>query len=215
MNTQSALKQWNIFLLNEIRNKRIQPGVLKPVQHYLTHIPYMIEKQGVLKAYSGRSMERTIGRYKKMIKSKVDAGANAGNVLERFTIYGYVNSLNVDIIKTLDLLEPKQYTTNSFISLDQHDKTAPQLWSPLSQHPLSSLPLGVSKLQLMTAVIKLYKRIHSITDDISIGYDDAIINVAGRAWFNNYTYTSTLYKDHINERRRGNNYVMFAASHMK
>ena len=44
-------------------------GVLKPVQHYLMHIPYMIEKQGVLKAYSGRSMERTIGRYKKLIKS--------------------------------------------------------------------------------------------------------------------------------------------------
>ena len=188
---------------------------MKPVQHYLTHIPYMIEKQGVLKAYSGRSMERTIGRYKKMIKSKVDASANAGNVLERFTIYGYVNSLNVDIIKSLDLLEPKQYTTNSFISLDQHDKTAPQLWSPLSQHQLSSLPLGVSMLQMTTAVKKLYRRIYSMPDDMSISVDDATINVAGRAWFNNYTYTSTLYKDHINERRRGNNYVMFAASHMK
>ena len=88
-------------------------GVLKPVQHYLMHIPYMIEKQGVLKAYSGRSMERTIGRYKKLIKSKVDAGANAGNVLERFTIYGYVNSLNINIMESLNLLEPKQYTLHT------------------------------------------------------------------------------------------------------
>lgn len=174
----------------------------------------MIEKQGVLRAYSGRSMERTIGRYKKLIKSKVSAGVNAGNILERFTIYGHVKSLNIDMRETLNLMGPKKYTTESFISLDPHDKTAPQLWSPLCQYPPSSLPCGVSAIQITNALKKFYQRVYSVTYRPTSSNSN-IFNVAGRAWFNDIVYTSTLYKEHINERRRGNNYVMFAASHLK
>ncbi|KAG2204467.1 hypothetical protein INT47_005258 [Mucor saturninus] len=118
---KSAFNQWNTFFLNERRQKQIQPGVLKSVQHYLTHVPMMIEKQG----------------------SKVNAGANAGNVLERFAIYGHVNSLNTNLRETLNLLEPKKRTTNDFVSLDPSDDTTPELWSPLFQCPVSTLPCGV------------------------------------------------------------------------
>ena len=208
------MKQWNAFLLDEIKQKRIQAGVLKPVQHYLTHIPHMIEKQGVLKAYSGRSMERTIGRYKKLIKSKVDAGANAGNVMERFTIYGYVNSLNIDIREALNLLEPKQYSTNTFLSLDPNDTTTPQLWSPISRHSVTSLPSSVSAAKFHTALVKYHQNFAN-TVDISLSFNNTTFTIAGRAWYNNCTYTSTLYKDHINETRRGNNYVMFEAAYLK
>lgn len=210
----SAIKNWNNFLLSEIRQKRIQAGVLKPVQHYLTHIPYMIEKQGVLRAYSGRSMERTIGRYKKMIKSKVSAGANAGNVLERFAVYGYVKSSNINLRKTLNLLEPKKRTVNDFVSINPDDETAPELWSPLFQCYLSGLPCGVSNRQFNDAIKKFCRRVFSVSYE-PVNTNNIVVNGAGRAWFNDIVYTSTFYKEHIKERRRGNNFVMFAASHLK
>ncbi|KAG2191063.1 hypothetical protein INT47_012048, partial [Mucor saturninus] len=210
---KSAFNQWNTFLLNEILQKRIQPGVLKPVQHYLIHVPMMIEKQGVLKAYSGRSMERTIGRYKKLIKSKVNAGANAGNVLERFAIYGHVNSLNINLRETLNLLEPKKRTTNDFVSLDPSDDTAPELWSPLFQCPVSTLPCGVSDRQFTSALQRYYRREYSGPHEF-VNTRSGVVNGAGRAWFDDIVYTSSFFKDHINERRRGNNYVMFAVSHL-
>lgn len=159
-------------------------------------------------------MERTIGRYKKLIKSKVDAGANAGNVMERFAIYSHVNSLNIDIREALNLLEPKQYTENTFLSLDPNDNTTPQLWSPISQHPISSLPSSVSPAKFQTALVKYHQKF-STTVDLSPFFNNTTFTIAGRAWYNNYTYTSTLYKDHINETRRGNNFVMFEASHLK
>ena len=189
-------------------------GVLKPVQHYLMHIPYMIEKQGVLKAYSGRSMERTIGRYKKLIKSKVDAGANAGNVLERFTIYGYVNSLNINIMESLNLLEPKQYTKNKFISLDESDDNTPQLWSPIAHFSPLSLPYNITPRVFNDALIKAIQKFY-IASAAAISLNNSSVTVAGRAWYNDFIYTSTMYKEHINEYRRGNNYVMFNAAHLK
>ncbi|KAG2191773.1 hypothetical protein INT47_000262 [Mucor saturninus] len=208
-----AITQWNNFLLSEIRQKRIQPGVLKPVQHYLTHVPMMIEKQGILKAYSGRSMERTTGRYKKLIKSKVNAGANAGNVLERFAVYGHVNSSNINLRETLNLLEPKQRTNNDFVPLDENDNTAPELWSPLFQCSVSSLPCGVSDRQFISALQRNYMRVYSVPYE-PVNISSGVVNGAGRAWFNDIVYTSAFFKDHINERRRGNNYVMFTASHL-
>jgi hypothetical protein len=41
------------------------------------------------------------------------------------------------------------------------------------------------------------------------------ISIAGRAWAYGNVYTSTMYKSHINEYRRGNNYVMITASYLK
>ena len=127
----------------------------------------MIEKQGVLKAYSGRSMERTIGRYKKLINSRVNAGANAGNVLERFSVFGYVNSLNIDIKKSLNLLGPRHYTENSYLSLPSNPAVGPQLWSPMSSVTLSTFSSFISSSPFSTALQKFIQRIHSRSDPSS------------------------------------------------
>lgn len=201
-------------MLSEINKKHILPGVLKPTQHYLTHIPYMIERQGVLRAYSGRSMERTIGRYKKQIKSKVAAGANAGNVLVRFALYTHINRLSIDRRKELDLLEPKPYTNDTFISLDSDDPFSTQLWSPISNIPVSELPCEVTYTKFTDSLRKFLERVFSSRQQLHLP-TDTLINVAGRSWFNNTLYSSTLYKNHIHENRRGNNFILFSATHIK
>jgi hypothetical protein len=202
---------WNRFLLKEIDEKRILPGVFKPVQHYLNHIPYIIRQQGVLKAYSGRSMERTIGLYKKLIKSKVSAGINAGNILNKSVLYNYIASLDIDIKKKISLLEPKPYNADTYISLDPDNLSSPQLWStPLQKYSLSTLPCDVTSVQFKTALLKFYQRAKS-QDCSSSSYEDVLI--AGRCWYNNFVYSSLLYRNYKNERRRGNHYIMFNVLH--
>jgi hypothetical protein len=107
---QSDIKQWHTFLLREIQAKRIHPGVIKPVQHYLSHIVYMIKQQGLLTSYSVRSMERSIGKYKRLIRSKV----NAGNILERSTIRNHINNQSWDVETEIELLTHRKYGNATF-----------------------------------------------------------------------------------------------------
>lgn len=175
----------------------------------------MIEHQGVLKAYSGRSMERTIGRFKKLIKSKAKAGENAGNILNRFILYGYIKNLGINVEEALELIKPRPYTSNTYISLDPEDSDSPQLWSPLKECDSSSFPCNVTKVLFFQALSKFYSKIGSTNATMSILCEDPIILTAGRAWAYNTVYTSELYKSHISEYRRGNNHIMFQAIHIK
>lgn len=203
-----SIELWNKFLTVEIAAKRIQKGVFKPVQHYLSHIPYMIRKHGVLKAYSGRSMERTIGLYKKLIKSKVDSGTNAGNILQRFAFYNHINILGVDVEKELNLMTPRAYKTDTFVSLDAEDSESPQLWSsPIGYFGVSKLPCQVTASKLHTALTSFYRR--TCGRQSSFPAQDISLRIAGRCWFQDHVYSSRLYAAHINEHRRGNNYIKF------
>ena len=61
-------------------------------------------------------MERTIGRYSKLIKSRVAAGKNAGNLVERLSMRSYFN-LAVNINDLLDTVKPKKTSLDDFIEL--------------------------------------------------------------------------------------------------
>lgn len=170
----------------------------------------MIRKQGVLKAYSGRSMERTIGQYKKLIKSKSKSGENAGNILDRFALFNYINTLDIDIGKKVNLLRPRLYTSLTFESLDTNDPSSPQLWSsPLKNYYVSSLPCNISSLQFKTALVKYYQRSSSTNPVPQID----VLTVSGRCWNSEIVYSSLLHRNHIKETRRGNHYIMFNVLH--
>jgi hypothetical protein len=202
-------------LLAEIKAKRIHSGVFKPVQHYLSHIVYMIKQQGVLRAYSARSMERSIGKYKKLIKSKVDAGANAGNILERLITRNHINSQTWDVHTELDLITPRKYSESTFRNNPSGDASDPQLWAPFSNISVDTLPFGVSTQTFLKALLHYYRRTEA--NGVNIAEIDSLnsISIAGRAWAYGNVYTSTMYKSHINEYRRGNNYVLITASYLK
>jgi hypothetical protein len=61
--------------------KKLPVNVFSPNQHYLHHVPHMVGKLGPFLYYSTRSMERTIGEFKSRLRSKVDPGVEAGNVM--------------------------------------------------------------------------------------------------------------------------------------
>ncbi|KAI9485884.1 MAG: hypothetical protein EXX96DRAFT_534203 [Benjaminiella poitrasii] len=80
---QTITLQLGINFYKMKSTKNLSLSAFSPVNLYLTHIGYMSRKAENLKVYSTRSMKRTIGRYSKLIKSKVFAGKNAGNFVKK------------------------------------------------------------------------------------------------------------------------------------
>lgn len=163
--------------------------MFRSVQHYLNHIPYIIEKDGPLRAYSARSMERAIGKYASAIKSKVSSAANANNVVENFGVRSYIKSI-IDINEIIDPIIPKQYTTATY--LNHPDGLKSQLWEPFASnclYPNEKLIEQVPVKSILKSLKKYYGRSKSIPyTQIRISYNE--IKLAGRYWEENNLYSS-------------------------
>lgn len=190
----------------EIKAERLSVAVFKPNNHYLAHIAYITGQNGCMRVFSARSMERTIGRYSKLIKSKVFSGKNAGNVIERLATRSTVN-FSLDICSLLDVVEPNRTSLDDCWELPEtspHNKNH-QLWSPFSSANLASdafiesLPAQLIKKEL--------SRYYSRTNSCSLQNMD--IDISVRALLKSHVYGSCMYRRVRNEYRRGNHYIMF------
>ncbi|OAD71018.1 hypothetical protein PHYBLDRAFT_148233 [Phycomyces blakesleeanus NRRL 1555(-)] len=200
---------WHQFLQAEITKNNISISVFSPVNHYLTHIGYMTRKVGNLRVYSTRSMERTIGRYLKLIKSRVFCGKNAGNLVERLAIRGYLNcAFNIE--QQLDPIKSNQTSLDDYLELplsSPHSQNH-QLWSPFDQ--LGYLAQFVPIPTFIKELTTYYTR-SKCTFPIDLHYTLETVKLVVRAWINNHVYGSEMYKQKRSEVRRGNHYVRINA----
>lgn len=206
-----CFNDWHKFLKAEIEDKRLSVAVFVPNNHYLTHIGHITRKNGCMRAYSARSMERTIGRYSRLIKSKVFAGKNAGNLIEKISLRNSVN-LALDMEKELDLIGPKKTSLDDYYELPSSSKfnLDHQLWSPFATSNLShEVEIeSVSSKIISKELVKYYSRSSSSASSLFI----TKIDISARALINNHVYSSIMYRRVKREFRRGNHYVLFHAS---
>ena len=165
---------------------------------------------GNLRVYSTRSMERTIGKYSKLIKSRVLSGKNAGNLVERLAIRGYLNCA-MDTDGLLDAIKPKRTSLDDFIeltSLSPYNNDY-QLWSPFEEinyvQQFTTIPLFTNELT------SYYTRSNSQMVDPLNTLDT--IKIAARALIGSHVYSSEMYRRKRSEFRRGNHYIQFHATH--
>ncbi|ORZ02744.1 hypothetical protein BCR43DRAFT_500737 [Syncephalastrum racemosum] len=76
------INDWSSYLYKLREAELINNLFFTVNHHYLHHIPDIIRMLGPLRMYSARSMERTIGEYKRKIKSSTNPGADAANILK-------------------------------------------------------------------------------------------------------------------------------------
>lgn len=69
-------------------------------------------------------MERAIGKYNKLVKSKSSVGENAANVLLRLTTRSYICNFPWSLPEVVSLILPRSYNDASF-----------------EQHPIDSIQL--------------------------------------------------------------------------
>ncbi|KAI8980340.1 hypothetical protein BDB01DRAFT_725312 [Pilobolus umbonatus] len=122
---------WHAFLKAEIDAGNLSKKVFRPINHYLVHIPHVIRHLGPMRAYSTRAMERTIGRYSRLITFRVLSGTHASNLVEKLAIRQYVN-ITVKTEKQLNLIKKKTYSDKTFINPPASSSSTHQLWSPIT-----------------------------------------------------------------------------------
>ncbi|SAM02425.1 hypothetical protein [Absidia glauca] len=92
------LTTWNDFIELMQQNLIVGRNFVTPNHHYLSHVTEAIRQLGPMYSYSARSMERSIGTLKRLIRSKQDSGINGINVMLDLSALAYV-----DLLGDLDL----------------------------------------------------------------------------------------------------------------
>ncbi|KAG2193951.1 hypothetical protein INT47_003521 [Mucor saturninus] len=172
---ESCFESWYVFLDQEILKKNISNSIYQPNNHYLSHISYIL------------------------IKSKVHAGKNAGNIVERLSIRGYIN-FAIDTVSLLDTITATKTSLDDFIELPLiaiHNQDH-QLWSPfnlISQDMVESVPTDTFLREL-----KIYYS-RSTTSPLSyITINNMNFKIAARALFKTCWYIGAVlfYFEHNN-----------------
>jgi hypothetical protein len=201
-----CVKGWHDFLKAEIAAKRLSKAVFTITTHSPLHIPFIVEWDGPLVAISARSMERSIGKVKKLTKSKSDAGANAKNMLELITMINQLTRLNAFDRPDVRINKRLEYGMSSYITNPSQPNSDIELWEPIHHVSFSAFPsLNLNNIRFNTALQKYYENIHRIQ---YTPLEDEDITVAGRLWMKK-PFGSELDRIKKNEVRRSNHYVWF------
>ncbi|KAG2211938.1 hypothetical protein INT47_004625 [Mucor saturninus] len=175
---EGYFETWQIDLLKQVNLKNISRSVFRPVQHYLIHVPYIIKQQGPLRSYTGRSMERVIGVYSKLIESRRMGGRNASMLIERFAIRNFINGI-IDITREIDLIAPARPGDIDFMDLpDSLDDV--QLWAPFGGNASldGELIEGIRYGRVKDALSRYYRRSSGLN---AATFGDFEIAIASRA----------------------------------
>lgn len=173
---------------------------------------------GPLRAYSTRSMERAIGVISKLIKSKVDAGVNASNVIESLAMRHYVDFYS-DIQQELNLIKARPYKPESYWDHPSTDPAAPQYWEPFrcgvlaTESSVQSDNWSISTVTLYSCMQRFYR--HVLNGQETLFPVNANIDIAARAWIDSTEYSSVFYRNCRQEFRRSNHIVRFYGYNQK
>lgn len=153
-------------------------------------------------------MERTIGEYSKLIKSKREGGKNASNLIERISVHNHISS-SVNIRQHLQVIESRQYNENSFQNLPS-DLEGPQLWEPFQASTLtrSSEIQEVDGSRIINALNRFYLR--SLGQPVNTVNTE--ITIAGRLLKTSTVYSTSMYRNLKGETSRGNHYIKFSCT---
>ena len=143
----------------------------------------ILRELGPLRAYSCRPLERTIGTFSRLTRSKTNPGANIGNVLVRLAALDHVERVQPSMI------ERPTYNDNAFLSMTR-EAGSPQLWLPMHTLALSTMidPICDIHPRDLNRVLKNFW--------LRAGYgtqepDDCVL-IGGRLWKDSTVFRSTL-----------------------
>ncbi|KAG1436232.1 hypothetical protein G6F56_013648 [Rhizopus delemar] len=179
--------------------------VFTPNNHYLSHIPYMIEQMGPLRFISCRASERNIKTHTRNIRSASKPSENASNnILKREVLQ------SCGIKESMDEQLHVTYHPDSFHCLDPNDSNAPALWEPASSFVTlgnGTTCGGLNDDFVIKALQTCYSRLvdHVVHVDLE-NYD---VLLAKRLWLRSFVISSALYRKHLHLDIRADNFVLF------
>jgi hypothetical protein len=196
------VQQWHQFLRREVNNDRLSVAVFTANQHYLRHISLVVRALGPLRAYSARPLERAIGQYSKMIRSRSRPGAQVSNVMHKISAIRYVQR-TVPAMRKQPPLD-----SNTFLAA-QAGPSAPQIWTPFTPGSFDGpfTLAGIQLQDLLRVVKQFWLRASRLFDnaesalagDMPLRWQDLTLDtvnfmVAGRLWKDSMVFQSLHYQ---------------------
>jgi len=220
MEMNACFKTFFTFCKKQITLGNLSATVYRLVVHYLTHLSGTMTNPGPLNAFSSRSQERSIGRLKAALTSKMNNQAQPSNVFQRFATLSLLKHSS-DIEQQANLICPAGYTSDTWSQHpnDNSDGYYRQLWEPFrdgvviesgSNEKIEGVKISV----VHRALAAFYKR-HLAPHDAQLNARTKI-KLAGRAWLDDkIIVTSTYYINNFSkEHRRAANFLMFTSPHL-
>ncbi|CEP13419.1 hypothetical protein [Parasitella parasitica] len=217
---EKKIQTWLKFLMAEVEAKRIKRNIMKPTQHYLLHIGYMIRGHGPLASYSGRSMERAIGTFKRLLNARTNIGTNAGNVVGRLALMRAIKSFGGNdnaLDDEIQLLAPRKFGAGSYMDMKGDNSSGNQLWAPLLRGiKMADIPIDIDRAKFISALANYHKRTYSSDILAKVAFDPSFleVSVAGCGWAYNNVYRSEYYRQHTGANATGSHYVMAYADYL-
>jgi hypothetical protein len=211
-----CLREWHDFLKAEIEGKHLCVSVFTSNQHTICHLKQTIKTLGPLRAYSTRSLERTIGRYKKYITAKNNMNVNVGKALERLAIRDYFIAETAQDVEgdVLDMDNIKIRNAKWNHLWDRGGNGA-QLWGPLYEDKQycnwqkeSHVFALLRQRKLESALRKFYKHRYPFRSSSNIIVSVESISIAARAWYNNNGLNSAFYFNRLMLSSKSNECVL-------
>jgi hypothetical protein len=146
-----------------------------------------------------------------MINGKTNIGANAGNVLWRWTLRCYLTLMDLDIQEALQLSVPRSYKPTTFPDIPY---SSHQLWDPVN-FELSPQLNRAQKLAADVDVASFCKIFHSYLSNRypnTSTFTASSITLYARAHIHDKLWQSKYYQEKINSHSRGNHYIWFRSS---
>lgn len=197
-----CVQQWHQFLRREVNTGKLSVAGFTANQHYLRHMSLVVRALGPLRAYSARPLERAIGQYSKMIRSRSRPGAQASNVMYKISAIRYAQ-------RTVPAMR-KQASLDSSMFLDaQTGPSAPQIWTPFTTGSFDGLFTfaGIQHQSLLRVIKQFWLRASRLFDDAEralvgemplrwqdLTLDTANFMVADRLWKDSIVFQSLHYQ---------------------
>jgi hypothetical protein len=199
----------------------------------LWHIPYLISKLGNLRALSARSLERKIGTAKRSVKSTKHAGVNAGNILEKEEIFGFLSMAEIiDFSAPLGSGNPNIENTFRYhpsciegdINYNEY-KNRPQQWNPFPKSVIFSdileqpnkrmEKLNISNGEYKKAILDYLGYITgSLSPRFSHYHKHQQVDFSERLWSDSMVYCCTSYKEKCDNKTRRDDHCYFTSNHI-
>lgn len=146
-----------------------------------------------------------------MINGKTNIGANAGNILWRWTLRCYLTQMDLDLHEVLQLSVPRPYKPTTFVDIPN---SSSQLWDPVQfqlspQENISQkLAAGVDVVPFLLCLNRYLSNRYPNTSP----FTESKIMLYSRAHVKDRLWHTLYYQDKINSYSTGNHYIWFKSS---
>lgn len=196
--------RWHLYLKNQIAADKLTVRAFTANNHYLRHIPYMIEEQGPLRYYSCRASERSIKTQSHAVKSGSRASVNASNNLVKRGVLA--SSTIKESLGGSSRGSPRG--SEHYLENPSGNPGDPELWgASLGFVTLGngSVCGGLKDREVERALKSYYVRLNPM--DCAV--DNLDIQLAKRLWTDTNVISSVIYRKKSHLTTRADNFVMF------